>query len=139
VDSGGPADFTNTVEALERAGSTLRRVAEAFYNRTGADSTESIQEIEKLVGPRVAGHEDDIYLNRRLFERLSQVSTEGLDAEAVRLVDEYRRRFVRAGAELDDAAQERLRDLNSQLSSSAPSSSSGCCATPMTPPCCSPA
>lgn len=41
---------------------------------------------------------------------------EGLDAESARLVEEYLRGFVRAGAELDDDAQATLRRLNAELS-----------------------
>ena len=116
VSSREPADFDNTIVALERAGDTLRRVALAFYNSSSSHSTPAIQELETEVAPRYAAHEDNIFLNRALFERVSAVSTDGLDAEATRLVEEYVKRFIRAGAQLDDEAQGRLRELNTELS-----------------------
>lgn len=116
VSNPEPADFHNTVVALEQAGQTLRRAALVFYNRSAAHSTEAIQELDTRIAPQYAAHEDNIYLNRALFERVCAVSTAGLDAESARLTDEYRKRFIRAGAQLDDASQERLRELNSQLS-----------------------
>ncbi|MHA7294459.1 M3 family metallopeptidase [Arthrobacter sp. HLT1-21] len=116
VSSREPADFENTIVGLERAGDTLRRVALAFYNSSSSHSTPAIQELETAVAPRYAAHEDNIFLNRKLFERVNAVSADGLDAEATRLVEEYVKRFIRAGAQLDDAAQDRLRELNTELS-----------------------
>ncbi len=111
-----PADFENTITALERSGQVLQRVAAAFHNRSSADSTAAIQDIETRIAPRLAEHQDNIHLNRALFERLKAVPADGLDAEPARLLAEYLRRFTAAGAELDDAAQARLRALNAELS-----------------------
>ena len=116
VSSQEPANFDNTIVALELAGETLRRVALVFYNSSSSHSTPAIQELETEVAPRYAAHQDNIFLNRGLFERVNAVSTAGLDAEAARLVEEYVKRFIRAGAQLDDAAQDRLRALNTELS-----------------------
>ncbi|TYC98660.1 M3 family metallopeptidase [Arthrobacter echini] len=108
--------FENTLVALERAGSTLDRVSRVFFSNSVSHATDAIQELEQLIAPRLAEHEDNIKLNRALFDRLRQVSTNGLDHESVRLVEEYVSSFVRAGAELDDDAQATLRALNSSLS-----------------------
>ncbi len=108
--------FENTLVALERAGSTLDRVSRVFFSNSVSHATDAIQELEQLIAPRLAEHEDNIKLNRALFDRLRQVPTEGLDHESVRLVEEYVSSFVRAGAELDDDAQATLRALNSSLS-----------------------
>lgn len=113
-----PATFANTAEALERAGATLRRVSIVFFNKSSADSTDSVQEIETVIAPRLAAHEDDLYLNKGLFARLSAVDAdaEDLDGESRRLLEEYLRRFRRAGAQLDDSGQQRLRAINEELS-----------------------
>lgn len=114
--SGEPASFENTLIALERAGSTLDRVSRVFFSNSVSHATEAVQELEQQIAPRIAEHEDNIKLNRVLFERIRQVPLEGLDAESARLVEEYLRGFVRAGAELDDDAQATLRRLNAELS-----------------------
>ncbi|NJC22234.1 peptidyl-dipeptidase Dcp [Arthrobacter pigmenti] len=111
-----PPTFENTIVALERAGQALRRVALVFYNNSSSHSTEGIQAIEQEIAPKMAAHEDNIYLNGSLFERVNAVPVEGLDAESARLVQEYRQHFVRAGAQLEPAAQQRLRELNGELS-----------------------
>ena len=108
--------FGNTVAALERAGQILNRTAYVFFTLAGADATAEIQAIEQEIGPQLAAHEDSIYLNKDLFARVRAVSPDGLDAESARLVTEYVRRFVRAGAELDAAGQDRMRELNNRLS-----------------------
>ncbi|WP_326964254.1 M3 family metallopeptidase [Arthrobacter sp. PL16] len=114
--SGETPTFENTVVALERAGSTLDRVSSVFFSNSVSHATATIQDLEQQVAPRLAEHEDNIKLNRALFGRLRQVPLDGLDEESMRLVEEYLRSFVRAGAELDDDAQATLRGLNSELS-----------------------
>ena len=109
-------DFENTIAAMERAGQTLERTALAFFTLTAADATEQVQSIQQEIGPQLAAHEDSIYLNKALFDRVDAVSVEGLDDESARLVSEYRRSFIRAGARLNDAGQARMRELNSRLS-----------------------
>ncbi|MDN4611786.1 M3 family metallopeptidase [Arthrobacter burdickii] len=116
TDSDEAPTFENTLVALERAGRTLDRVSRVFFSNSSSHATEAIQELEQQVAPRIAEHEDNIKLNRALFERLRKVPIDGLDEESARLVEEYVRSFVRAGAELDDDAQATLRGLNSQLS-----------------------
>jgi peptidyl-dipeptidase Dcp len=111
-----PAGFGNTIAALERSGRVLQRVAAAFFNRSSADSTPAIQDIETRIAPRLSEHRDNIHLNRGLFDRIRAVPVEGLDEESARLLGEYRRRFTAAGAELDGQAQARLRVLNAELS-----------------------
>ncbi|WP_152916121.1 M3 family metallopeptidase [Arthrobacter sp. RIT-PI-e] len=108
--------FENTVVALERAGRTLGRVSGVFFSNSVSHATAAVQEIEQQISPRIAEHEDNIMLDRALFERLRQVPLDGLDDESTRLVQEYLKSFVRAGAELDDDAQATLRRLNAELS-----------------------
>jgi peptidyl-dipeptidase Dcp len=108
-----PADFANTIGALERAGQLLDRVSTAFFTLAASHSTDAIQEVETEISPRLAGHGDTIHMNRALFDRIMQV--EGGDAEESWVLERYRLDFTRAGAELSDADQERLRELNQEL------------------------
>ncbi|MCQ1986679.1 M3 family metallopeptidase [Arthrobacter sp. zg-Y844] len=111
-------DFENTIEALELSGQELGRTAVVFFTLCAAHATDGVQRIQQQIGPRLAAHEDTIYLNRQLFARVEAVAENlaGLDDEQARLVSEYRRRFIRAGAQLDDAGQARMRELNARLS-----------------------
>ena len=110
--------FANTIEAMERAGDLLDRVAHVFYNLTGSTVTDGLQAIQAAIAPKMAGHRDAIWLDRELFARVQTVhaSRDGLDPEPRQLVERYHTAFLRAGAELDDAKQQRVREINEQCS-----------------------
>ena len=110
--------FTNTVEALERSGRTLDRVMHVISNLTSSLSTDEMRELENELAPRLAEHEDEIRLDPRLFARIDAVHEHrhtGLTAEQVRVVERYHRDFVRAGAALGEQERQRLRTLNTRL------------------------
>jgi peptidyl-dipeptidase Dcp len=112
--------FENTVEALERAGELLGRVASVFYNLAGSNGTDEIQAIQAEFAPKLAAHHDAIHLNPRLFARIDALHGQraglGLDEESLRLLERRHTDFSRAGAGLGEAEQARLRELNGQLS-----------------------
>ena len=109
-------DFANTMAALETSGQALGRTAVVFFTFCAAHATDGVQRIQQEISPRLAAHEDAVYLNRQLFDRVEAVAEQVLDDEQARLVSEYRRRFIRAGAQLDEAGQARMRELNARLS-----------------------
>ncbi len=116
-----PATFANTVEALERSGQVLSRAAQVFFNLTSSTSSPELEAVEQQVSPALAAHSDAIHLDRRLFARLDQLHSArhslGLDDEQLRLLERYHLDFVRAGAALDEAGHEQLREINQELSS----------------------
>jgi peptidyl-dipeptidase Dcp len=116
----GPATFENTIVALERSGATLRRVSAVFFVLVSSCSTPGIREIEARVAPQLAAHSDAITLDPVLFARIEALFAArhdlGLDAESLRLLERYHRDAVRAGARLGAGEQERLRELNAELS-----------------------
>ncbi|WP_017614596.1 M3 family metallopeptidase [Nocardiopsis salina] len=108
-----PPTFDNTIAALERSGQTLERVETVLHTLAGSVGTDRIQEIDLELAPRSAGHHDAVFLDRGLWERIKQVGTD--DPEEGHLLERYRTDFVKAGAELDDTQQERLRAINAEL------------------------
>ena len=111
--------FENTIVALEVSGQTLDRVSRVFSAVNGAHSNDIMRETARTTAPELAAHLDDIYLNAALFERVDAVHRQrdkiDLDPEQRRLLEEIHKDFVRAGANLDDEAQARLRDINADL------------------------
>jgi peptidyl-dipeptidase Dcp len=65
--------FENTIEALERSGELLDRIAHAFYTVSSADATPEIQAVDEELAPRMAAHEDAITLDGALYWRVQQV------------------------------------------------------------------
>ncbi|MBT8100579.1 MAG: M3 family metallopeptidase, partial [Gammaproteobacteria bacterium] len=114
-------DFANTIESLERSGATLSKVASVFYALDSAHADDVIRETSRTVAPEFSSHRDDINLNSALFDRVSAVyeqrDTLTLSAEQRRLLEETYKGFVRSGANLDDADQARLREINAELAS----------------------
>jgi len=115
-----PASFANTIEAMERAGAVLYRVSKVFFNLTESTTNESIQAVQADVAPKLAQHQDAIYLDSRLYARIKSLfdarETLGLDAESKRLIERYNQNFVRGGATLGDDQKATLRGFNEQLS-----------------------
>ena len=107
--------WENTIEALERSGAELRRVAAVFFNLLGTDATEEFEAIAAEIAPQLAAHTDKLYLNEQLYGRITAV-TPPADPESRRLHDHILRQFRRHGAALDAEDKQRLTQLNERLS-----------------------
>ncbi|MFC8454807.1 M3 family metallopeptidase [Kitasatospora sp. NPDC057223] len=118
-----PPTFENTLVALERSGALLRRVCAVFDNQSVADTNDVVDAVDAQISPRLAAHRDAVHLDAALFARIDALharrETLGLDAESLRLLERHHTRFVRAGARLAAPQQARLRELNTELASSA--------------------
>jgi peptidyl-dipeptidase Dcp len=112
--------FANTIEALERSGALLTKVANVFFSLTEANTNATIQKTEEEVSPLLAKHRDDINLDPKLFERVKAVYNQkarlGLTPEKNRLMDLAYKNFVRGGANLNDAQKAEFRKNNEELS-----------------------
>ena len=112
--------FENTMIPLEKAGQVLERVATVFFNKVSADGNDATAELEEEIAPLLAAHSDAIRLDSQLYWRIKtlhdQLDSLELDAESRYLVERYYMEFTIAGAGLDDAQKEKLREFNQQLS-----------------------
>ncbi|MFM8752282.1 MAG: M3 family peptidase, partial [Actinomycetota bacterium] len=111
--------FENTIEALERSGQTLNRVAAVFYNKSSSDTNDTIDAIEAEIAPKLAAHSDSIKLNPQLFERISSLmeAIDSLNPEDAWILRRYYEDFVHAGAKLTPEKRERVKAINEELSS----------------------
>ncbi|MCR9136816.1 MAG: M3 family metallopeptidase [Alphaproteobacteria bacterium] len=114
-----PADFDNTILALEKSGDALSRVSALFWNRAGADSNETIRALEREIAPKISRHYSAIAMNSELFGRVDTIwknrDALELDGEATRVLEKHWKGFVRAGAKLDRKGQDRLAAINEEL------------------------
>ena len=121
AENPAPADFENTIGALERSGRALERVASVFFVLAGADTSDGIEAIERDISPLLARHNNALYLNRALYSRIADLYDRrdalSLDAEQARVLERYHTRFVRSGAALERPAQDRLAAINERLAS----------------------
>jgi peptidyl-dipeptidase Dcp len=112
--------FENTLVALEKSGAMLHRMLVVFYNKSSADTNETINSIEFEIAPKLAAHEDAVKLNPQLFQRIKDLfekrASLALDSESTYLIERYYRDFVHAGAALSESAREQLKQYNERLS-----------------------
>jgi peptidyl-dipeptidase Dcp len=116
TDNPEPATFANTAVAMEQAGRLLQRAAASFFTLVSADATDAVRDLETELTPLLTAHQDEVYLNRALFDRFTAIDTAGLEPEAVRLVEEYLKEFRQSGIQLEAPDQEQLKAVNAELS-----------------------
>ena len=113
--------FKNTILALENSGELLSKVSRVFHNLNSANTNDDIQKIAKEIAPITSAHNDNINLNEKLFARVKSVwdnqKTLKLNQEDSKLLEKTYKRFVRSGANLNKTEKEKLRAINSELSS----------------------
>ena len=106
------ATFENTIIQMELSGDLLNRVATVFFAMSSAHTNDDIQEIDRQLASELAAHQDAILLNRDLFARINTLYQQredlGLEAESIRLLEDYYIDFVRAGASLTAERQQRM-------------------------------
>ena len=119
----------NVFVALERSGQLLTRVSTVFFNLVAANTNDAMEALRGEIAGKLAAHNDEIRLNKALFDRIESVYDRradlGLDPESVRLVERYHTDFVRAGAQLAEEDKERLKTLNAELAETSHPTRSG--------------
>ena len=120
ADNQDPATFENTIEALDRSGSTLTRVSNLFFAMNSSMTNDGMQAVARELAPVLSKHRDEILLNDRLFQRVRAVydvrDRLSLTDEQRMLLTKTYRGFARGGALLDAAKKEQLKTMNEELS-----------------------
>ncbi len=116
-----PPTFANTIEALERSGRSLDRVANVFYNLAGAATNDALEAIEREMAPILSRHRSETYFNEALFARIEALKADeaklGLDEEQTRVLERYHLNFTRTGAGLPAESKARLAEIAARLAS----------------------
>lgn len=112
--------FDNTIVAMEKSGQLLNRAMAAFSGVTGANTNPVLQRVKSIEAPKLAAHQDFIYLDSKLFARVSAIHQQSaalkLDPEALRLMEYYHDKFVHSGANLSASDKTELKNLNEEIS-----------------------
>jgi peptidyl-dipeptidase Dcp len=116
-----PPTFANTIEALERGGKALDRVASVFFNLAGAATNDELQQIERDIAPILSRRRSEFFFNAALFARIEALKAEetslGLDEEQARVLERYHLNFTRNGAGLPAEKKARLAEIAERLAS----------------------
>jgi peptidyl-dipeptidase Dcp len=112
--------FENTIVAMEKTGAMLNRMMQVFGLLAGADTNPTLQKVQETEAPKLAAHQDAIFLNPKLFARIQKLydqrATLKLDPESERLLEYDYQQFVHNGAKLSSADKAKLKHYNEQLS-----------------------
>jgi peptidyl-dipeptidase Dcp len=120
ADNPAAPTFENTLVAMEKTGLLLQRAMAAFGAVSGANTDPVLEKVRTDEAPKLAAHDDAIYLNARLFGRVAAVYKQReslkLDPESLRLLEVTYDRFVRSGANLSESDKTELKKLNGDIS-----------------------
>jgi peptidyl-dipeptidase Dcp len=113
-----PPSFENTIVALERSGMLLARTVPVLSNFTSVKSDPVLDMVQREMAPKLAAHQDAIYLDPVLFARIDTLyqrrASLNLDPESAQLLERYYKVFVHGGARLSDADRAQLKKYNTQ-------------------------
>jgi len=111
--------FENTIAALDFTGELLKKVSSVFFNLYSCNTNEGMEKIVTVISPILSEHNDNIYLNDKLFARVKTLYDNraklGLTEEQTRLLEKYHRNFIRSGAALNPEQKVKLRAINKEL------------------------
>ena len=113
------ATFENTILALEKSAVLLDRIQNIFYALTEAHTNDTLQAVQEEMTPKFSELEDAIYLNDQLFQRVKSLfhtkESLGLDAESLKLLENYFEDFEKSGANLSPEDKEILKSYNTAI------------------------
>jgi len=119
ADSKEAPTFDNTIAALDFSGELLKKVSSVFFNLYSCNTNEGMEKIATEITPILSDHNDNIFLNEKLFDRVKTLYNNreklGLTAEQTRLLEKYHRNFIRSGAALNADQKSKLRVINKEL------------------------
>jgi peptidyl-dipeptidase Dcp len=112
--------FENTILALDNAGALLTKVSNVFSPLSSSDSNQDYRDLQKEISPLTSELSNSTYMNDKLFQRVKKIYDEqeqaGYNKEQKKLIENYYKRFVRNGANLNEPDKQRLAQLNNEIS-----------------------
>ena len=119
VNSKERPSFKNTIEAMEKSGILLLKVNRVFFALNSANSNDEMQKLAEKITSLLTKHNDDIYLNENLFNRVKTVYDDKdklkLTTEQKTVLENYYLDFTTGGANLSNEGKDKLRKINDEL------------------------
>jgi peptidyl-dipeptidase Dcp len=114
-----PPGFENTIAAFDRSGRLLERVNDLFRNLASSETSPALQAVQRRMAPLLAAHSSAIHMHSALFERIAALHERrdalDLTPEQRRVLERFHVDFVRAGARLGPAEQQRYTQIMERL------------------------
>jgi len=114
-----PANFNNTILALERSGKTFNQVKTVYDIWSSSLNGPEFEKVESEMEPQLAAFNDKISQNKALFKRVEAVykspEMKTLTAEQQRLVWRRYMNFVLEGAQMNAESKAKVSEINQKL------------------------
>lgn len=110
--------FENTVAAYEYSGEILTKVSLVLFNLQETEGNEEMDKVVEEATALLTAHEDEMSMNKAFFERVKAVydaDQSGLTREQQMVLKNLYESFTRSGVALDEASQERLKEINQKI------------------------
>ncbi len=107
--------FANTVLAIETSGVDLGRATSIFGNLTGSNTNSTLQAIEEEYASKFSAHNDKLYLNSKIYNRIKALNMATLKGEDKKLTEYYLQQFELAGANLKEADKVKMKKINEDI------------------------
>ena len=111
--------FENTIVAIERSGSLLKRISGIFYGLIDVMNEDELLEIAQTILPQIAECSHNVYLNDTLFSRVKLIyqnrKSLNLPTEDSRLLQKTYNNFFNKGANLSPENKNRYREISTEL------------------------
>ena len=110
--------FDNTVAAYEYSGEILTKVSLVLFNLQETEGNEEMDKVVEEATALLTAHEDEMSMNKAFFERVKAVydaDQSGLTREQQVVLKKLYESFTRSGVALDEASQERLKEINQKI------------------------
>ena len=112
--------FENTIEAMERSGSTLDNVFTYYGILSSNMSSPEFREVQATLAPKLSEFSSKISQNQKLFERIKTVyenaQKKPLEDDQQRVVDLIYKGFAMRGAALNEDKKARYAAIDKELS-----------------------
>ncbi|MEM6596081.1 MAG: M3 family metallopeptidase [Pseudomonadota bacterium] len=119
AENEAPPTFANTIEALALMGEAMEKTLAPFYLLAGVEANPAREALMRDFSPKLAAWGSEVMMNRALFERVetlwAQKDALNLTEEQERVLYLQRRSFMRAGAQLEGAEYDRLKEIKERL------------------------
>ena len=112
-------DFANTIAAFDLSGELLAKVSGVLFNLAETDADSTLNKVEDEANKLLTAHSDDVYMNRKFFERVKAVyeaDQSHLDREQQMVLKKLYQAFTRNGVDLSEEDQQKMKEINQALS-----------------------
>ena len=118
LDNPEAPTFKNTIDAYEYSGEILDKVMGVLSNLQETDGNDEMEKIAEEATELLTKHENSISMNRKCFERVKAIydaDQSALTREQQLVLKNLYKSFTRNGVDLDEASQERLKEINVKI------------------------